>query len=356
MNAGGAETFLMKIYRAVDRTKYQFDFVVATNEKCFYDEEIISLGGKIFHILPKSSGMLRNFFSIKSIVKKNGYKSVLRISQHSLSALELLAAWMGGAKKRGFRSSNSNTTTGSKKSLFLHNFFKFMPKLFANVRFAPSSEAAIYMFGKRMVKNKKVQIIPNGLDLSVYKFDFRERERVRKEFQIDNRFVVGHIGRFNQQKNHPFLIKVFIEIKKIKPSSVLLLIGTGENENQIRQDVINYGLQNSVIFCGIRADIPALLSSMDVFVFPSFYEGLPNTVIEAQACRLPCVISDSITREARITNIVRYMSLYDTPEEWAKAALSFDKQRVDTYMDFVTHNYDIYNSAKSFVELLFDNK
>ncbi len=121
MNAGGAETFLMKVYRALDKTQYQMDFAVAVKEKGFYDDEILSMGGKIFHIIPKTKGFLKNFFDIKRIVKENGYKSVLRTSQHSLSALELLAARLGGAKITIFRSSNSDTTT---RNNFDHLFNK----------------------------------------------------------------------------------------------------------------------------------------------------------------------------------------------------------------------------------------
>ena len=142
MNAGGAETFLMKIYRKLDKEKYQMDFAVATMDKAFYDDEICNLGGKIFHIKPKSEGIISNFNSIKEIVRENEYRYVLRTSQHSLSALELFAAKLGGAKITTFRSSNSNTTSDSKKEKILHKICMFMPYLFANVRIAPSTEAA----------------------------------------------------------------------------------------------------------------------------------------------------------------------------------------------------------------------
>ena len=152
MNVGGAETFLMKIYRVLDKTRFQMDFAVATNTEGVYDKEIVSLGGRIYHITPKSSGIIKNYNSIKHIVKEKKYKYVLRTSQHSLSALELLAAKSGGAKIRVFRSSNSNTTTGSNKQLILHNICKFMPMLFANIRIAPSTKAAEFMFGKDCIK------------------------------------------------------------------------------------------------------------------------------------------------------------------------------------------------------------
>lgn len=355
MNAGGAETFIMKIYRAIDKTKYQFDFAVATQEKCFYDDEILSYGGRIFRITPKSAGLIKNFKCIKSIVKDNGYQIVMRVSQHSLSALELLAAKKGGAKTRVFRSSNSNTTTGSKRSFILHKLCMFMPKRFANVRIAPSTEAAEYMFGKGCIKKKKAFLIKNAIDLSKYTFSSEERIRLRRELSIDDCFVVGHVGRFNQQKNHVFLINVFCEIKKRNNSAKLLLVGIGEKQQEIQRLVSEKGLSNDVIFTGVRSDIPSLMSAMDVFLFPSLYEGMPNTVIEAQACGLPCVVSDAITKEAKVTNILKFVPLSSTLDNWAEVALSFNGIRESTHDEMRKKEYDISSSVHRFIELVFDN-
>ena len=153
MNRGGAETFLMKIYRALDKTNYQMDFAVTG--KGLYDEEIESLGGKMWTIRPKSEGLVRNFLGIKSLVRKQDYQSVLRISQNSLSALELYAAKLGGAKIRAFRSSNSQSVNGTKREDIVHKLFMFMPRFFANVKIAPSTEAAEFMFGKKEIKKHR---------------------------------------------------------------------------------------------------------------------------------------------------------------------------------------------------------
>lgn len=353
MNAGGAETFLMKIYRTIDRGKYQIDFAVAINEKGFYDEEILSYGGRIFHISPKSAGLIKNYKEIKEIVKTNRYQSVLRISQHSLSALELRAARKGGARICGFRSSNSNTTTGSRKSRILHKLFMFMPRMYANVRIAPSTEAAEYMFGRGCIRKNRAQIVHNGVDLSVYRFREEDRNRIREELSLKDGLVIGHVGRFNQQKNHAFLIEVFSEIRKRNKTAKLLLVGTGEKEREIRELVSRNDLSDSVVFAGVRSDVPALLSAMDVFVFPSFYEGMPNVVIEAQACGLPCVVSDSITKEAKLTTVIEYLPLSLSADEWAEKAISLCGERVSTHQDIIAQGYDINSSAKAFVKLLF---
>ena len=355
MNAGGAETFLMKVYRQLDKSKYQMDFAVAVDEEGFYDKEIIAMGGKIHHITPKSMGVLKNFNSIKKLVHDENYEYVLRTSQHSLSALELLAAKQGGAKVRVFRSSNSNTTSGSQKEMILHKICGFMPKYFANVRIAPSTEAAEFMFGKKCIQSGKAKLIHNGVDTSVFCYNKDARERIRKEFKVEkNDFVVGHVGRFNQQKNHKYLIKVFAGVLKNNPSSKLILVGIGELESKVRKQVHELGIENNVIFTGVRKDIPEILSACDVFVFPSFYEGMPNTVIEAQAVGLPCVISDQITREADITGLVNYLKLDDI-DGWVEKILEFRNLKVDRYTKdkFVIKKYDINVVVKDFEALIF---
>ena len=355
MNAGGAETFLMKLYRMLDTTKYQMDFAVAITEKGYYDDEISQRGGIIHHITPKSKGLIKNFNSIRKLVKENKYEYVLRTSEHSLSALELFAARIGGAKVRVFRSSNSNTASGSKKQILLHKLCSFMPRWFANVRIAPSTEAAEFMFGKGCIRKGRAELLHNGIDLSVYQYDECSRSKVRQEFCIsDSALLVGHIGRFNQQKNHDFLIEIFKDIHDKQENSVLMLVGMGELEVHIREKVSSLKLDDYVIFAGVRSDVPAILSAVDVFVFPSFYEGMPNTVIEAQATGLPCIISDRITKEADITGLVSYLPLGDS-QVWAAATLdAVKKERAETKQKFIENEYDVKSIVKKFVNLVFD--
>lgn len=327
MNAGGAESFLMKVFRKLDHEHFMMDFAVSVPDKGIYDDEIISMGGHIYHITPKSRNPIKNFTDIVKIVKTNHYNHVLRTSQHSLSALELIAAWMGGAKYRVFRSSNSGTVSGSRSSILLHRMFTFLPKYIANIRIAPSTEAAEYMFGKGCIKNGKAFIIHNALDLNLYKFRENNRKLVRKEFGISQTtLLVGHIGRFNQQKNHQFLIDVFCCLKELHADSKLLLVGEGELLNVIKDKCEDKGIINDVIFAGIRKDVPYLLSGMDVFVFPSLYEGMPNTVVEAQVNGLPCLISDSITDEAILTTSTSSLPLSCNEAKWANTAIELYHQ------------------------------
>lgn len=354
MNAGGAETFLMKIYRKLDRNEFQIDFAVAVDG--VYDEEIKKLGGNIYKITSKSNNIWKNFFDIIYIVKKYKYKSVLRVSQNSFSAFELLAAKIGGAKNLAFRSSNSSTVEGNKKEIIIHKMCKWMPALFANIRFAPSTEAAEHMFGKGCIESNKAFLLKNGIDINEYHYDEQARQRIRKELELNNAFVVGHIGRFNQQKNHIFLLEVFSKIKECNENALLVLCGTGEKEKEIKKLVYKMNLEKSVIFAGVRLDIPQVLSAMDVLIFPSLYEGMPNAIIEAQATGLPCVISDHITKEVKVTDIVKFMPL-ENPEEWAKVSImakgSGSLPRELYAREIIEHGYSIEDSCTLFCQKCF---
>ena len=354
MNVGGAETFLMKVFRRLDKTKYSMDFAVAEENEGAYDAEIIKLGGKIHKITPKSKSLIKNFKEVKKLVKNEGYEYVFRTSQRSLSALELLAAKMGGAKVRVYRSSNSSNGAIGKKGAILHKLCSFMPNRYANVRIAPSTEAAEFVFGKNCIKSGKAHLLNNGIDTNVYNYNAEKVTEIRKEFGISDKLVIVHVGRFEDQKNHKFLIDIFSEIAKLRDDAVLLLVGKGELENAIRQQIATLGLADKVIFTGVRSDVPAIFSASDLFIMPSFFEGMPNTVIEAQATGLPCVISDTITREANITGLVNYLPLTDSAEKWAEKALTFvSSERKDTLQDFIDNKYTIDEVTNEFIRLIF---
>ncbi len=353
MNRGGAETFLMKLYRQLDRTQYQMDFCVASRTPGAYDEEIRQLGGRILYTTAKSRNPVSSFWNMYKIVKENKYHSILRISQHSLSSLELLAARLAGADKVIFRSSNTQSC-GSCLNRFLHRVFVPLAYLIPSIRIAPSPEAAQFMFGT----TKDVHILHNGLDTQSFQFSADTRQRVRLELNAQDKFVVGHIGRFNFQKNHTFLLQIFAEIKKQRANAELWLIGRGELEKQIKEQAERLDILDHVKFLGIRADIPALLSAMDVFVFPSLFEGMPNTVIEAQTNGLPCLIADTITPQARVTDLVRFMNLQNTPAHWAARVIEIatnqtTENRPQAAQQMKAAGYDIATVTDQFVRLVF---
>lgn len=359
MNAGGAETFLMKIYRNIDTAKYQMDFCVNTEKEGLYDAEILARGGKIFHIPSKSENFRRFSDELSRIVRENGYRNVMRVTSNGMGFYDLYIAKKAGAKNCIARSSNSSDG-GSFTSRAAHRIGRTLYQKYVDVEIAPSDLAAIYTFGKKDYESGKVIILPNGISFEQYAFSATERESVRKEFGIaDDSFVVGHIGRFTEQKNHRFLIEVFAKICKKHPNAVLLLVGEGEKKSEISEFVKSLGISDRVIFAGVRKDIPALLSAMDLFLFPSLYEGMPNVLIEAQASGLDCIVSDAITTQAVLTDSIKQLPI-DSVSTWgdeAERVISrftnekdkfYEKRREQT----LPENYDIAKVSEIFVSQL----
>lgn len=346
MNAGGAETFLMKMLRGMDRTEYVLDFCVTAQEN-LYESEIKTLGGRLFVVPAKSRHPIASFLAIKRLVKREGYRRVIRVNEHSLSTIDLIAARMGGAKTVIMRSSNASSP--KRLGRILHRMFFLLPRIVPNVRFAPSTEAAEYSFGKGCIKKGRAFLIHNGVDTSVFRYRPDTRDALRAELGVGDGVLFGHVGRFNVQKNHSFLLDVFRAIKDREERARFVLIGKGDLENEIREKAERLGILDDIVFTGVRKDIPELLSAMDVFVFPSFYEGMPNTVIEAEATGLPCVIADTITREADITGLVSYLPLTD-PAHWAEVALSkVSSERMNTADAFRAAEYDLDSVVSRFV-------
>ena len=332
MNTGGAETFLMKMYRQLDKSLYQMDFCVGNIEECFYDKEIIENNRKIIHITKKSKNPIKSFLDIRKVVKKGQYKSVIRISQHSLSSIDLFAAKLGGAKKLIFRSSNSNSC-GNFLNRILHIVFIPLAIIIPNVKIAPSDVAAIHMFGKKQYNKGKVIILNNELNIK------------------KDEFLIGHVGRMVKQKNHFFLIDVFEKYLILNNKSKLLLIGDGELRQQIIDYITDKGLNDKVIMLGVRSDTNELYQAMDCFVFPSLYEGMPNTVIEAQTSGLNCIISNTITKTVNLTDRVKFLN-FDNIDEWV-ANISNSCNRYESAIKVMEKKYDIEFVNKLFIENIF---
>lgn len=355
MNTGGAETFLMKIYRALDKTKYQMDFCVNSTEKGFYDDEIKKMGGKIFIIPSKSENLKKFRAGLAEIVRSNQYEYVLRITSNAMGFMDLKIAKENGAKRCIARSSNSSDGGGLKVRL-AHKLGQLLYSRYVDVKIAPSDLAAKYTFEKKAFEQGQVTILHNAVDINKYAYNPDERLRVRNELGIyEKTMLVGHVGRFSQQKNHCFLIDIYEKILQKVPDSRLVLVGTGELQEEIKEKAKRLNILDKVIFTGVRKDVPSILSGVDVFVFPSFYEGMPNTVIEAQATGLPCVISDTITKEADITGLIKYKSLQDSAEEWAQEAInSVCSKRKDTKESFIQNEYDINSVTRKFEKVIFE--
>lgn len=315
MEAGGTQALLMNIYRKIDRTKVQFDFLVVYKEKQFYDDEIEKMGGHVYKLsfredlnLPKFQKDLAGFFA-----QHHEYK-IVHCHAYTIGYFCLKAAKKAGIPVRIAHSHSNAAVHDAKLPLKL-----IMQKLFtiySTDLFACSEEA-----GKFAFKGKKFGIVQNAIDSRKFIADANIREKIRKALRVESKFVVGHVGRMQPEKNHDFLIDVFAEIKKKKPDAELILVGTGPLEEKVKSKVVEKGLSDCVHFLGNRKDMNRIYQAMDVFVFPSLFEGLGIVAIEAQAAGVPIVCSEGLPPETDITPIYRKLLLSDGKEKWANAAL-----------------------------------
>jgi len=353
LDVGGAETFLMKVFRFLS-CDYKFDFIVS-KENGFYEQEVQSLGGRIFRIPLRTKKPIKAFFSLYKIVKDNQYTCVLKLSDTPIAFFDLLAAKLGGASKLCVRSCNASSNEGLFRKLA--NFIlRPLLNFIADVEIAPSTLAAEYTFGKTQVKNNRILYLHNAVDLTQFSYVESSRKVLRESFNIaEDDFVIGHVGRFSPQKNHSFLIDVFFEFHKKNSKSKLILVGDGELRQSIENRVLSLNLKDSVIFTGVRSDVPQFLSAFDLLLLPSYFEGMPNVVIEAQAAGLSCVISDTITREADITGMVTYLDIKQSPAIWAEFMMSMKVERkIDSSANFIEKGYDISSLSKVFKTALLE--
>lgn len=349
MHRAGLETMLMNYYRNIDRSKVQFDFLTHRPEKSDYDDEIISLGGKVYYaprLYPQN--YITYFKYMEKFWAEHKEYTIVHSHIDSMSYLPLLTAKRANIPIRIAHSHNTSIDLDFKYPL--KQFFRLKLPGVANFYFACGKEAGEYLFPQ-----KKITLIPNAIEVERFVFSDSMRKKKRKELGLENEVVIGHVGRLSYQKNHKFLIQVFNEIYKEKRDAILLLIGVGEKEEKIRKQVKNYGLETAVRFLGNRDDVNELYQAMDVFVMPSFFEGVPVTGVEAQFAGLPCVFSDKVPREVQFTNSCIFYSLKNTPKEWAAKILAVipDFDRADTSALAVQSKYNIQN-AKDFLQRLYE--
>lgn len=348
MGAGGAEALLMNIYRTIDREKIQFDFVVHTEEHQFYDDEILRLGGRIYHTTRFN---VINYYKYKKWWNTffENHKEYAAVHGHINSSA---AIYLSCAKKHGiYAIAHSHNTRSVEKTArsFAFRTFAYPIRYIADYYFACSRQAGLDRFGIKVVNQDNFRVLKNGIQSQRFQFSDRERRRIRAEMKVDSStLVIGHTGRFSEQKNHRHLIEVFACIKEKRPDAQLWLIGNGDLLDNIKEMVNENKLQDSVIFLGVTDRVQDYLQGMDVFVFPSIYEGLGIALIEAQASGLPCVVSESIQEEADIgAGLIHKVNLSDSYTRWRDTILEIDKTcRKDT-TDYVNDSgYNIANTAK----------
>lgn len=340
MERGGLETMLMNYYRNIDREKVQFDFLVHRSQRAAYDDEIEALGGVIYR-LPRLVPWSKSYRkALDAFFAEHQEYQIVHVHQDCLSSVILKAAKKQGVPVRIAHSHSSSQDKDMKYPIKL--FYKrWIPK-YATGLLACGALAGDWMFG-----GAPYHIVHNAIDVELYRFNPEVARCARQELSISpNAWVVGHVGRFSWPKNHRFLLDVFAEIRQRRPEAVLLLVGDGELRPQVEEKINSLGLEKSVCLTGIRSDVPRMVQTMDVFLFPSLYEGVPVTMVEAQASGLPCYISKNVPPECKMTDLVQSIALSQSAAEWAEKILTSENIRnSDTRGDIQKAGYDIKENA-----------
>lgn len=345
MNRGGLETMLMNYYRKLDKTKIQFDFMTNRLERGHYDDEIEALGGKIYRLSPIKPGNYNKYFKeLDEFFKEHKEYKVVHSHINENSGFVLKAA-----KKAGIECRIAHSHLSDLKLDYKYPFRVYARRnLKGNVSdyFACSQRAGEWLFGKEISSSGKVTVLNNAVDTEKFKINKDIRDKVRMELGIEDKKVIGHVGRFNPQKNHEFLIDVFNEVYKKDKGTVLLLIGDGYLKEKIEDKVKKLNLEQGVKFLGVREDIPELMQGMDLFLFPSQFEGLAVVMVEAQAAGLKVITSTGVTKESDITNNVEFIDLSKGAEYWADIVLNSDFKKRDYINLMIKKGYDSTNNVK----------
>ncbi|MFR8088773.1 MAG: glycosyltransferase family 1 protein [Lachnospirales bacterium] len=343
MEAAGVQTFLMNLYRKIDRKKVQFDFLVHYTMPQFFDKEIEELGGKIYRFSVREDyNLIKYYTNLNRFFEKHKEYKIVHGHMHTLGGIYLHVAKNKNVPVRIAHSHTNNTQFDYKR--FLKIIMNRLYAMDANVLFACSKAAGEYMFGTR-----KFEVINNAIITDNFIFSESIRTNKRKELGVEDRFVVGNVGRFEIQKNQQFVVEVFEKLCKVRSDSVLLLIGSGSMQDNIKALVIEKKLQDKVVFLGNRRDVAEIYQAMDIFFMPSLFEGLGIVGVEAQAAGTPTVCTDTLPPEIDVSPLINRVSLDAPIDRWVSEILSsaenpLKHQNMREYI--VRANYDMDEVAK----------
>ena len=347
MHRAGLETMLMNYFRNIDRSQICFDFLTHRNGSFDYDDEIRTLGGKIYTVPSITLGNFRKYLlELKHFFASHNEYNIVHCHLDALSTFALEAAQKAGVRKR-IAHSHNNGFEMNKKLPLRYISKQFIP-LYATDFWGCSNEAISFMFGRKFLSSSEVLI--NAIDIDNFTFSCDERNAIRDHLGINGKFVVGNVGRLCYQKNQSFLLDIFFEIKKRRPLSVLLIAGDGEDRKVLEDKSKFLGIDDSVIFMSNYENIGEFLSALDVFVFPSLFEGFGIALLEAQASGLPCVASNVSVPEVRLSDNITFLDVDSPCEDWAEAVLSTQPREENLYSPLKGSIYDISIAAAKLQE------
>lgn len=351
MDRGGIETMIMNIYRNIDREKVQFDFLAHYGREAAFNDEIRSLGGRIYEmpaLKDETRGYYWRVFSYIKALKKffNEHKEYKIIHCHMTNTAGI---YMPIAKKRGITCIISHSHSTKAKIGLIGKVTDFLQKpicKYATDMFACSEAAKNWFYPEEVIKSGKVRVIANAVDADKFRFNEEKRKQMRQELNLGDGLTVISVSRFRKEKNQIFLMDVLKKMKEKHGDAVFVFAGDGPCEEEVKAKAKEYGLENNTRFLGMRSDVPDLLQAADVFVLPSLWEGLPVVGIEAQASGLHCVVSTGVPEEMNAIGMVEYLSLDESVEKWCDmleaAAL---RPRIDTYEQIKASGYDIHTTT-----------
>lgn len=308
---GGMENFIMNLYENIDRDSLQFDIAVHARKENDYVERIEQMGGRVY-VLPRLTGNpLKSLYALYRLVRTNHYPVVIRHTSNALVSPQLLAAKLAGAKTI----CHSHNETDPQQAA--HKAGRFLMDFAVTRRLACSEKAGRWMFGKH-----SYEVIHNAIDIDKFAYSEEKRNIIRKEFNLGDARVYGHIANFIHSKNHQYLLRIYKEISLLDENARFFCVGEGDIRPEIEAQIRQLKLQDKVILTGIRNDVENFMSCFDVLIFPSFFEGLPLTLIEAQAAGLPVLMSDTITPDVIVSEgLVNCQSIQESPQQWAEKAV-----------------------------------
>lgn len=336
MNVGGTETMLINLYRKINK-KVEFHFISYSKSKAFYDGEIESLGGKVIRLKPPNEvGFINSIKDIKKAIKENGPYDAVHTHMLFNCGIAMIAAYLSGVK---VRVSHAHTTSDDSSSLVRKiyiNLMRFFIKVFSTDFLACSNSAGKYLFGNNIISNKKYKVLPNYIEYEKF-INNSDKTNFREELGIKNDdIVICHIGRFITAKNHEFLIDMAKQMIQKNNKVKLVLVGDGDLKNNIENKVKSIGIEKNIYFTGIRKDIPSILNNVDLFILPSIYEGLGLVLLEAQASKVPCLVSEAIQPEVDLgIGLVKKLNLSCGASKWADEANKIINENKNNDIDII---------------------
>lgn len=352
MDRAGIETMIMNYYRHIDTTKVQFDFLCNKSKLGAYDEEIKSMGGRIF----RTPGLnpvkwFKYQKMVKDLLKENNEIKIVHSHNGAFSLQAQLAAKKSNIKNRIVHVHGTKIDVNLKLPLKL--FYKQFLKLTSNYYWGCGKEAVRYYFGDKVIKDNNYKVIKNAIEVDKFLYDKEKRDKLRKEYNLEDKFVIGNVARFMKQKNHIFILNLFKVILSKNKNAILMLLGDGELQEEMKNKAKELGIENSVMFMGNVSNVNEMYQAMDVFILPSLFEGLPVVGIEAQAAGLKCFMSDTITDEVAVTNNIKFLNLKnDSLEKWSDEILyNANYERKNMSKEIIAAGYSIEVEAKKLQDI-----